>query len=100
MKTKEEKTSIIFRTHRTVLEIAKYYAKKENRSLNNYIETLLKREVKMDYPISKNRPNQETKKAIEEARNGKGLTKVETIEYLFKDLDSWFNVWDTLYYQV
>lgn len=45
-------------------------AKKENRSLNNYVETVL-----MD--IAYNEPNDETIAAIEEARSGKPMKKLD-----------------------
>ncbi|MBQ6073291.1 MAG: toxin-antitoxin system protein [Bacteroidales bacterium] len=48
----------------------KVKAKKENRSLNNYVETVL-----MDIAYSE--PNDETIAAIEEARSGKSMDKLD-----------------------
>ena len=45
-------------------------AKKENRSLNNYVETVLMN-------IAYNDPNDETIEAIEEARSGKPMEKLD-----------------------
>ena len=49
-------------------------AKLEHRSLNNFVECLL-----MDAMYKK--PNEETKIAIEEAREGKNLKKVDTSSF-------------------
>lgn len=53
-----------FRLSTDLLNRLKQAARKENRSLNNYVESLL-----MD--IAYNEPNEETKAAIEEAGKGK-----------------------------
>ena len=65
------KTSISIRIDSDLLDQMKKEAKAENRSLSNYIETLLYR---MGY-----RPyNEETIKACEEARNGEFAGEVDT----------------------
>jgi hypothetical protein len=63
-----------FRFDPDLIELVKEKAKAQRRSLNNYIEILMLRDVG-------NIPNEETKKAIDEARNG-NLERIET-------LDSW-----------
>ncbi|VAW10894.1 hypothetical protein MNBD_BACTEROID03-1839 [hydrothermal vent metagenome] len=63
-----------FRFDPDLIALVKEKAKAQRRSLNNYIEILMLRDVG-------NIPNEETKKAIDEARNG----NLERIE----NLDSW-----------
>lgn len=63
-----------FRFDEELIELVKEKAKAQRRSLNNYIEYLLFKDVG-------NIPNEETIKAIEEARSGGG----EAIE----NLDDW-----------
>lgn len=60
-----------FRLSTDLLERLKEAAKKENRSLNNFVESAL-----MD--IVYNEPNEETKAAIEEARAGKYAGTIDT----------------------
>lgn len=55
-----------------LLEALKEKAKADKRSLNNYIEKLLYRDVG-------NIPNDTTKAAIEEARNG-NLERIENLD--------------------
>lgn len=60
-------------------------AKKENRSINNYIETLL-----FD-AVSYHEPNAKTKKAIQEARAEKkagSLKKYGSADDLFEDIEN------------
>jgi len=73
MKTSKVQTA--FRFDEELLELVKEKAKSQRRSLNNYIEGLLYKDVG-------NIPNEETKKALEEAKNGKNLERIE-------DLDEW-----------
>ena len=47
-----------------MLDLLKSAAKREHRSLNNYVECLLREAMYRE-------PNEETKMAIEEARSGK-----------------------------
>lgn len=64
------KVQTAFRLNTDLIRRLKIKAKKENRSLNNYVETVL-----MD--IAYDEPNDETIKAIEEARSGKALEKLD-----------------------
>ncbi len=68
------KVQTAFRFDEELLELIKEKAKAQRRSLNNYLEILMLRDVG-------NIPNAETKKAIDEAENG----NLERIEHL----DSW-----------
>lgn len=54
-------------------------AKKQNRSINNYIETLLFNAVGYD------EPNEETKIAMKELKEGKGV-KFESVDALFNSI--------------
>ena len=71
---KTEKKQFPFRFDVELIELVREKAAAQKRSLNNYIEFLLYKDVGYI-------PNQETKKAIEEAREG----DLEIIS----DLDSW-----------
>lgn len=64
------KVQTALRFDKDLLELVKEKAKAQKRSLNNYIEYLLYKEVG-------NIPNEETLKAIEDAHSDVGLTKVE-----------------------
>jgi len=64
------KVQTAFRLNKDLIHRLKMKAKKENRSLNNYVETVL-----MD--IAYNEPNDETIAAIEEARSGKPMNKLD-----------------------
>lgn len=66
MDTTIQKQQTSFRLNTKLLEQLKAEAKKENRSLNNYVECIL-----MD--VLANRPNKETMEAIQEVRSGKYL---------------------------
>jgi hypothetical protein len=68
------KVQTAFRFEEELLELVREKAKAQRRSLNNYLEILMLRDVG-------NIPNDETKAAIEEARNG----NLETID----NLDEW-----------
>jgi hypothetical protein len=63
-----------FRLNSDLLDMLKNAAKREHRSLNNFVECLL-----MDAMYSE--PNEETKAAIEEARAGKNLKTVDTSSF-------------------
>ena len=71
-----------FRLRKDLLERLKIEARKENRSLNNYVESVLLDAVYRE-------PNEETLAAMEEAREGKNLTKVDTssLESFLKSLE-------------
>ena len=64
------KVQTAFRFDRDLIRRLKIKAKKENRSLNNYVETVL-----MD--IVYDEPNDETIAAINEVRSGKALEKLD-----------------------
>lgn len=76
METTKDKKITAFRLRTSLLERLKLDAKRQNRSLNNYVETLL-----MD--ATYRNPNTETMAAIEEARSGKELETLD-IDH-FKD---------------
>ena len=72
------KTQTAFRLEKTLLDALKEEARKQNRSLNNYVEFVLSK-------IIENKPNNTTHRAIEEARNDINL---ETIDDVNKFLSS------------
>jgi len=59
--------------------LIKEKAKAQKRSLNNYIEMLMAKDVG-------NIPNNETKKAIEDARNGVNLEPMDDIDGFFESI--------------
>ena len=63
-----------FRLRKDLLERLKIAARKENRSLNNYVESVLMNAVYRE-------PNDETLAAMKEAEEGKNLTKVDTSSF-------------------
>ena len=75
-----------FRLRTDLLEGLKRNAARENRSLNNYVESVL-----LDIVYSE--PNETTKAAIEEAMSGKNRNKVYTdVDEMFNDIlneDEW-----------
>ena len=76
METTVKRTQTAFRLDNTLLERLKLEAKRENRSLNNLVETLLREALSRE-------PNPDTVAAIEEARSGKELETLD-IDH-FKD---------------
>lgn len=64
----------MFRLKKDLIDRLKLVAKRENRSLNNYVESVL-----MD--VAYNEPNAETIAAIEEARKGNDLSPVDTSSF-------------------
>ena len=76
MQTVSTKIQTAFRFDKDLINRLKVKAKKENRSLNNYVETIL-----MD--VVYDEPNEETIAAIEEVRSGKPLEKLDP--HHFKD---------------
>ncbi|MBR5689365.1 MAG: toxin-antitoxin system protein [Prevotella sp.] len=71
-----------FRLRTDLLDGLRRNAKRENRTLNNYVESVL-------LDIVYHEPNEVTKAAIEEAMSGKNKNKVyDSVEELFNDLDS------------
>ena len=71
-----------FRLRKDLLERLKIEARKENRSLNNYVESVL---MDVVYRI----PNEETLAAMKEARGNKNLEKLnlDTFEDFVKSLE-------------
>lgn len=63
METAIERKQTAFRLSSDLLERLRVAAKKQNRSLNNFVESVL-----MD--VVYNEPNEETKEAIKEAKSG------------------------------
>ncbi len=70
MQTTTAKVQTAFRFDKELIRRLKIKAKKENRSLNNYVETVL-----MD--VVYDEPNEETVEAINEVRSGKKLEKLD-----------------------
>ena len=70
MQATSVKVQTAFRFDKELIRRLKIKAKKENRSLNNYVETVL-----MD--IVYDEPNDETIEAINEVRSGKNLEKLD-----------------------
>lgn len=73
-----------FRFDEDIIELIKEKAKAQKRSLNNYIEMLMAKDVG-------NIPNDETKKAIEEAKNGVGLESMGDIDLFFESIHNELN---------
>ncbi len=73
------KVQTALRFDKDLLEQIKEKAKAQKRSLNNYIEYLLYREIG-------DIPNEETKKAIYEAENIANLNVIEDVDNYFKKL--------------
>lgn len=69
------KKQTAFRLDSDLLEALKSAAKREHRSLNNFVECIL-----MDVMYS-SEPNDETKAAIEEARTGKSAGVIDTSSF-------------------
>lgn len=63
-----------FRLRVDLLDRLKVAARKENRSLNNYVESVLLDAVYRE-------PNEETLAAMKEAKEGKNLTTVDTSSF-------------------
>lgn len=77
MKTSKVQTA--FRFDEELIELVKEKAKAEHRSLNNYIEYLLFKDVG-------NIPNEETKKAIADAREVKNLEIIEDLDSFLESI--------------
>ncbi len=82
METTKERRLTAFRLRVDLVERLKQEARRENRSLNNYVETIL-----MDAAYCQ--PNAETLEAIEEARSGKfaGVVDTSTLEAFIKSIE-------------
>ena len=80
METTIRRKQTSFRLRTDLLEDMKSAAERENRTLNNYLESLL-----LNYFY--NEPNEVTKAAIEEAMSGHNRNKVYTnIDEVFDDI--------------
>ncbi len=75
MENDSVKVQTVLRFNKDLLELIKEKAKSNKRSLNNYIEFLLYKDVGEIL-------NQDTKEAIKEARSSKDLEPI-------KDLNTW-----------
>ena len=76
-----------FRLRADLLEGLKRNAERENRTLNNYVESNYVESVLLGIVFDE--PNEVTKAAIKEAKSGKNPNKVyDNVDELFKDLDS------------
>ncbi len=64
----------VFRLKADLIDRLKIAAKRENRSLNNYVESVL-----MD--VVYHEPNAETRAAIEEAKRGNDLHPIDTSSF-------------------
>ena len=73
------KVQTAFRLDKDLLERIKEKAKAQKRSLNNYVEYLLYKDVG-------DIPNETTEAAIEEARRGKDLDSLEDLDAFLNDL--------------
>ncbi|MBO7132897.1 MAG: toxin-antitoxin system protein [Bacteroidales bacterium] len=71
---------VSFRLRSDLLEGLKRNAARENRSFNNYVESVL-------LDVVYNEPNEVTKAAIEEAMSGKNNNKIYTdVDEMFNDI--------------
>ena len=73
------KVQTAFRLDKDLLDRIKEKARAQKRSLNNYVEYLLYKDVG-------DIPNETTEAAIEEARSGKGLESLEDLDAFLDDL--------------
>ena len=81
MKTTIRRRQTSFRLRTDLLIALKEKATRENRTLNNYVESVL-------LDVVYDEPNDVTKAAIEEAMSGKNRNKIyDSVEELFNDLD-------------
>lgn len=82
METTIERKQTSFRLSTDLLDRLRLAAKKQNRSLNNFVESAL-----MD--IVYNEPNEETKAAIEEVKAGKvaGTINMENFDTFMKSIN-------------
>ncbi|MDO4335434.1 MAG: ribbon-helix-helix protein, CopG family [Bacteroidales bacterium] len=76
-----QKKAQSFRLPVELIERLKKLARKENRSLNNYVECAL---IELAY----SEPNEETRAAFEEAKTGKlqGPLDVSSVEAMYKSM--------------
>lgn len=83
MEATVQKKATMFRLNVDLIERLKEMAKREHRSLNNFVECVL-------LDVVYNEPNEDTKAAIEEARSGnlRDMPSVDTssVEAMFKSM--------------
>lgn len=80
METMVKRKQTSFRLRTDLLDDLRIVARRENRTLNNFVESLL-----LDYIY--NEPNEVTKAAIEEAMSGKNRNKFYTdVDEMFNDI--------------
>ena len=80
MSTTIVRKPVSFRLRADLLERLKINAARENRTLNNYVESVL-------LDIVYDEPNEVTKAAIQEARSGRNRNKVYTdVDEMFNDI--------------
>ena len=79
METKRTIKQTAFRFDEELLELVREKAKAQKRTLNNYIEILLLKDVG-------NIPNEETKQAIAEVTSGKKLEEIKDIDSFMDSL--------------
>ncbi|MCV6629384.1 MAG: hypothetical protein OIF50_05945 [Flavobacteriaceae bacterium] len=80
MATKSKKRQTAFRFDKDLLNALEIKAKADNRSLNNYIETIL-------FKVVGNIPNDETKEALYEADNNIDLTPIDNLNEFFAEIE-------------
>ncbi len=73
------KVQTAFRLDKDLLERIKEKTKAQKRSLNNYVEYLLYKDVG-------DIPNETTEKAIEVARRGEGLESIDDLDAFLDEL--------------
>lgn len=73
VKNKTMKIQTAFRLDSDLIEGLKREAKRNKRSLNNYVEYVLSR-------VIEKKPNHDTIQAIEDARRGKGVEKISDLD--------------------
>ena len=78
-----EKIQTTFRFDPQLIKHLKAAAKKERRSLNNYVETILNKAV------NEHQPNEETLAAMFDAENGIGLKEcdISSLEAFMKSME-------------
>lgn len=83
MEAAVQKKATMFRLNVDLIERLKELAKREHRSLNNFVECVL-------LDVAYNEPNEVTKAAIEEARSGKlrneASVDTSSVEAMFKSM--------------
>lgn len=79
MNTINNKKATSLRINSELYAYIEKLAKKENRSLNNFIETILSKATNF------NVPNKETIEAMEELKRGEGI-RFDSVESLFESL--------------